>query len=127
MYVSDWSDNGECHDHDGVHRTSGRIYRIAYGTPAKPKLPVEDDLSLLDHMTKTDWDLVGMLAACCRKCSWMDRRRILQSMKKMKPSPFNRCFLAALDISNDTKRVTKALESQDAIVLVQAIDGLVHS
>ncbi len=33
MYVSDWSDNGECHDHDGIHRTSGRIYRIAYGTP----------------------------------------------------------------------------------------------
>ena len=33
MYISDWSDNGECHDHDGVHRTSGRIYRIAYGTP----------------------------------------------------------------------------------------------
>ncbi|MGN6547899.1 MAG: PVC-type heme-binding CxxCH protein [Aureliella sp.] len=33
MFVSDWSDNGECHDHDGIHRTSGRIYRIAYGTP----------------------------------------------------------------------------------------------
>ena len=31
MYLSDWSDNGECHDHDGVHRTSGRIYRISYG------------------------------------------------------------------------------------------------
>lgn len=27
-YVIDWSDTGECHEHDGVHRTSGRIYRI---------------------------------------------------------------------------------------------------
>jgi putative membrane-bound dehydrogenase-like protein len=35
IYVSDWSDNGECHDHDGIHRTSGRIYRIAFGSPAK--------------------------------------------------------------------------------------------
>jgi putative membrane-bound dehydrogenase-like protein len=35
IYVSDWSDNGECHDHDGIHRTSGRIYRIAYGTPGR--------------------------------------------------------------------------------------------
>ncbi len=35
MYVADWSDNGECHDHDGIHRTSGRIYRISYGMPAK--------------------------------------------------------------------------------------------
>lgn len=35
LYVSDWSDYGECHDHDGVHRTSGRIYRINYeGLPA---------------------------------------------------------------------------------------------
>ncbi len=33
VYVSDWSDNGECHDHDGIHRTSGRIYKIAFGTP----------------------------------------------------------------------------------------------
>lgn len=31
VYLTDWSDNGECHDHDGVHRTSGRIYRISYG------------------------------------------------------------------------------------------------
>ncbi len=30
MYVIDWSDTGECHEHTGVHRTSGRIYRIAY-------------------------------------------------------------------------------------------------
>lgn len=29
LYVIDWSDTGECHDSTGVHRTSGRIYRIA--------------------------------------------------------------------------------------------------
>lgn len=28
--VIDWSDIGECHDDDGVHRTSGRVYRISY-------------------------------------------------------------------------------------------------
>lgn len=31
VLVSDWSDTGECHDNDGVHRTSGRIYKIVYG------------------------------------------------------------------------------------------------
>ena len=30
VYVLDWSDLGECHENDGVHRHSGRIYRIAY-------------------------------------------------------------------------------------------------
>jgi len=37
VYLTDWSDNGECHDHDGVHRTSGRIYRISYGEVCPPK------------------------------------------------------------------------------------------
>lgn len=29
VYVFDWSDTGECHEHTGVHRTSGRIYRVS--------------------------------------------------------------------------------------------------
>ncbi|HIN53381.1 MAG TPA: dehydrogenase, partial [Planctomycetes bacterium] len=33
VFVSDWHDFGECHDSDGSHRSSGRIYRISYGTP----------------------------------------------------------------------------------------------
>jgi putative membrane-bound dehydrogenase-like protein len=33
VYLTDWSDNGECHDRDGVHRTSGRIYKITWGEP----------------------------------------------------------------------------------------------
>ncbi|MFM8496124.1 MAG: PVC-type heme-binding CxxCH protein, partial [Planctomycetia bacterium] len=34
VYLVDWSDTGECHDHTGVHRNSGRIYRVTYGRPA---------------------------------------------------------------------------------------------
>ena len=33
VFIADWSDTGECHDHDGVHRTSGRIYKMTYGKP----------------------------------------------------------------------------------------------
>ena len=36
VFVSDWTDLGECHDKDGVHRNSGRIYKIVYGKPRKP-------------------------------------------------------------------------------------------
>lgn len=39
VYVADWSDTGECHEHDGVHRSSGRIHRIQYGTPSAVRLP----------------------------------------------------------------------------------------
>ena len=35
VFVLDWSDAGECHDNDGIHRTSGRIYKIVYGEPKK--------------------------------------------------------------------------------------------
>ncbi|YCM42846.1 PVC-type heme-binding CxxCH protein [Verrucomicrobiaceae bacterium 227] len=45
LYALDWSDTGECHDHTGVHRTSGRIYRFSHGTPPKP------DLDLLQNIT----------------------------------------------------------------------------
>ncbi|MBP6602871.1 MAG: c-type cytochrome [Verrucomicrobiales bacterium] len=43
VWMNDWSDTGECHDNDGIHRTSGRIYRIVYDGPDKgtptPKRP----------------------------------------------------------------------------------------
>ena len=30
VLVIDWSDTGECHEHDGVHRTSGRVFKISH-------------------------------------------------------------------------------------------------
>lgn len=36
VYLSDWTDIGECHDNDGVHRTSGRIYKVVYGEGNQP-------------------------------------------------------------------------------------------
>jgi putative membrane-bound dehydrogenase-like protein len=34
-FVLDWSDTGECHEYTGVHRTSGRVFKISYGDAAK--------------------------------------------------------------------------------------------
>ena len=52
VWVADWTDKGECHDHDGVHRTSGRIYTVLHGTP-QPLVP-------LDLHEKTDAELVAL-------------------------------------------------------------------
>lgn len=61
VYLSDWSDNGECHDHDGVHRTSGRIYRISYGqrvvTP--PAVLQHDNLTTLAVKAISSGDVAG--------------------------------------------------------------------
>ncbi len=51
VYVADWTDIGECHENDGVHRSSGRIYKIIHGDPSPPSITdVEalDDLELVD-------------------------------------------------------------------------------
>ncbi len=60
VFVSDWVDLGECHDNDGVHRTSGRIYKIAYGSPVAPAegfdLRQQEIGELLDLQShKNDW------------------------------------------------------------------------
>ena len=34
VYLSDWHDYGECHDSDGSHRSSGRLYKVTYGDVA---------------------------------------------------------------------------------------------
>ncbi|MBI3880283.1 MAG: c-type cytochrome [Verrucomicrobia bacterium] len=58
VYVLDWSDIGECHENDGVHRTSGRIFKITYGTPARPavadvsKLSEAQLVALLGHQNE---------------------------------------------------------------------------
>lgn len=35
VFILDWSDTGECHDTTGIHRSSGRIYKVSYGAPKK--------------------------------------------------------------------------------------------
>ncbi len=58
-FVLDWSDTGECHEHDGVHRNSGRIFRVTHGDPKPTPAP---DLAKLDagalvdlHAHQNEW------------------------------------------------------------------------
>lgn len=71
VYLADWSDIGECHENDGVHRTSGRIYKIAYGRP-RPEKSEPFDLS-----SAHDLHLVGVVG---HPIDWYSRiaRRLLQ-------------------------------------------------
>ncbi|MSU36320.1 MAG: c-type cytochrome [Pedosphaera sp.] len=38
-FIIDWSDIGECHEFTGVHRTSGRVFKISHGDP-RPLKPM---------------------------------------------------------------------------------------
>ncbi|MCE9610455.1 MAG: hypothetical protein K8R23_09705 [Chthoniobacter sp.] len=68
VFLSDWSDTGECHENEGVHRTSGRIYKISAGEPST----VPADLAKL-----TNVELVQLQNA---PNDWLARqsRRLLQ-------------------------------------------------
>jgi putative membrane-bound dehydrogenase-like protein len=58
VYVSDWSDTGECHNYEVVDRTNGRIYKITYGKPApwKLHLPTCSDEELVRlQWHENDW------------------------------------------------------------------------
>ena len=74
VYILDWSDIGECHENDGVHRTSGRIYKITYGDATRPK---ETDLTKL-----TEAQLVALQTSAnewlVRMARWELRERARQ-------------------------------------------------
>ncbi len=62
VFVSDWNDFGECHDHDGTYRASGRIYKIVHGRGNQP--------GPFDLKKKTDAELINLLS---HKNEWFRR------------------------------------------------------
>jgi putative membrane-bound dehydrogenase-like protein len=53
VYLSDWNDTGECHDRDSTEKGTGRIFRVAWGTPEPVDLKLEslDDAALIALQT----------------------------------------------------------------------------
>ncbi|MBI4606291.1 MAG: c-type cytochrome [Planctomycetes bacterium] len=68
-FVTDWSDDGECHDYDEVHRESGRIFKLSFGAARPAALP--------DFARLPDAELVRLQRD---RDEWLVRhaRRILQ-------------------------------------------------
>ncbi len=95
VYVLDWSDIGECHENDGVHRNSGRIYKITYGDAVKPK---EADLTKL-----SDEELVKLQLS---ENEWLVRMARWEMRE--------RAWSAALKDPGTTHPVTKHLAEQKA-------------
>ncbi len=56
VYVSDWHDYGECHDSDGSHRSSGRIYKVTYGKPSSKPFDLQKmtNMELVKLQTHTN-------------------------------------------------------------------------
>tara|TARA_R110002049_G_scaffold285698_4_gene466942 strand:+ start:55531 stop:59199 length:3669 start_codon:yes stop_codon:yes gene_type:complete len=113
VYMTDWSDNGECHDRDGVHRTSGRIYKITWGDPVATKVDLANASSrqLVDcQLNENDWYV-------------RHARRVLQERAAVGD-----------DMSDVRKQLRKMFESNDdvtrklrALWTLYSIDGIDES
>src|SRR5260221_9667207 len=58
VYVNDWTDTGECHNHQVVDRGNGRVYKVSYGKPKSVKVDLaalgDEELVKL-QLHKNDW------------------------------------------------------------------------
>ncbi len=58
VFVSDWSDTGECHSTKNTRKQTGRIFKITYGTPKQTELNLESatDARLVElQLHRNDW------------------------------------------------------------------------
>jgi putative membrane-bound dehydrogenase-like protein len=101
VFISDWSDVGECHDTKSVHRTSGRIYKVTYGEP-KPATGV-------DMAKSSDADLV---AYQLHANDWYVRqaRRVLQE-RAIAGKDLSAAHAALRKIVADNPEVTRKLRA----------------
>lgn len=88
VFVLDWSDTGECHEATGVHRTSGRIYKITYGEVTSPKfgdlreVDLEELVKLQHH--PSEWFVrQARLQLAERVASGSDVRRVLPQVHQL--------------------------------------------
>jgi len=60
VFMSDWSDAGECHDYEDIHRENGRIYKVTYGAPKSTAVDLAklSDAELVKlQLHKNDWSV----------------------------------------------------------------------
>ncbi|RYD82103.1 MAG: c-type cytochrome, partial [Verrucomicrobiaceae bacterium] len=107
-YVLDWSDTGECHESNGVHRTSGRIYKISFGDPNPPAL---GDLETLTAD--------GVERLLRHPNVWYERQlRTRLLSQAVDPEIFRRLLAIIADSNNSTVHRLRALWASNALGLV---------
>lgn len=81
VYILDWSDLGECHENDGIHRSSGRVYRLDYTAPPAPSSIVRAPRlwqDVADILEDGNWDQLAELLGDDRPWVWRQARLRLQ-------------------------------------------------
>ncbi|MEP3481868.1 MAG: hypothetical protein ABJZ55_21675, partial [Fuerstiella sp.] len=113
VYVLDWSDTGECHEHTGVHRTSGRIYRVSYGQKSAAD-PIVGDLRRLAAS-----QLIQFMTA---KNEWYARQaRLILAERTQAGKPLSASIVADLNGMLAKGRVEHALRALSVLYVTDSI------
>ena len=115
LYGLDWSDTGECHDHTGVHRTSGRIYRFSKGPVAKP------DSSLLEDIDEHKLERIIQ-----HPNVWFERQARLILTNSNSPVQFS-LVSAALTEKSDPVTTLRALRVLNTLGIARPLRLMEHA
>ncbi|MDA7921811.1 c-type cytochrome [Verrucomicrobiales bacterium] len=112
MMMAEWTDLGECHDRDGIHRSSGRLYEVWYGNRAE-KTPF--DVASMSNET--------LIALLFHENVWW-RHHALRNLHERGNQPNH----AATLVSDESRKLllekAKTAPVPDAISAVQALHAL---
>lgn len=107
VWMNDWSDTGECHDNDGIHRSSGRIYRIVYDGPEKGE-PSTTKWSWLTKRTDENFDPATLLQSKGISQRAMAVRWLAEDgrdVESLFPHPASEAWLIPLELAAALQRL----------------------
>lgn len=88
VFVLDWSDIGECHENDGIHRTSGRIFKISYRGTGENLVTPSMHRKLTQPFDLAELDVEELLELLNTENNWYPRmvRRLLAEKAVSQPT-----------------------------------------
>ncbi|MEL6108747.1 MAG: PVC-type heme-binding CxxCH protein [Planctomycetota bacterium] len=135
VFVIDWSDTGECHEHTGVHRTSGRIFKIRYDGTSKlqPRLGEWTDKAIVEailsgskwHRRQARIALADRVDAGERTCVDELKRRFESATRSDQKRVLLLTLFACGQVDDETLRET--LRSDDEFLRAWSIRLMVDS
>ncbi len=101
VYVSDWSDTGECHSIKNTQRETGRIFKVTFGAPSYQPVDfasLTNDELVQKQLHKNDWHV-------------RHARRVLQerAARGDDMSDVRKSLLQLFDANQDTPRKLRAV------------------
>ena len=120
VYVLDWSDTGECHERTGVHRSSGRIYRVSYSDQTTSKQtapkPLVDDLR--------DRSIPQLTRLLSHKNEWYTKQvRLILAERVLAGEQIPEAVISGLKDLVAEGRTEHAVRALSVLYVTQAIDS----